>query len=110
MSQIQTDPEVEKTIIKLRNAALKAWATRRAKNPSKFGKPTKKDLMLLQEIEKEKKKKRPKNQQSKKFKIIRKLAAYKAQLTRRKQDPKKYGEVTNRLVENIKSLEQKLKQ
>jgi len=110
MSQIQTDPEIEKTIIKLRNAALKAWATRRAKNPSKFGKPTKKDLILLQEIEKEKKKIRPKNQQSKKFKIIRKLAAYKAQLTRRKQDPKKYGEVTNRLVENIKSLEQKLKQ
>lgn len=47
--------------------------------------------------------------QSNNEEIVRSLAAYKAQLTRKQQDPEKYGEVTEELLENIKRLEQKLK-
>ena len=42
--------------------------------------------------------------------VVRSLAGYRAQLTRRQQDPEKYGEVTEDLLENIKRLEQKLKE
>ncbi|MEX0656326.1 MAG: hypothetical protein WD154_02125 [Nitrosopumilaceae archaeon] len=91
-------------MIKRREAALKAWATRRAQNPTKFGKPTPQDQVLLQKMKKEKVKKYSNN-----FGIIRSLAAYKANLTRKQRNPEKYGKVTEDLINNIKRLEEKLK-
>ena len=102
ISKIQTESEIEKITIKRREAALKAWATRRALNPKKFGELTIQDKILLEKIKTEKNKTKNKSND---FKIIRSLAAYKAHLTRRQQNPKKYGNVTNDLMENIKRLE-----
>lgn len=104
-SNIQKEAEIEKIMIKRREAALKAWATRRAQNPTKFGKPTRQDQVLLQKMKKEKVKNYSNN-----FEIIRSLAAYKANLTRRQQNPEKYGKVTEDLTNNIKRLEEKLKE
>ena len=95
-------------MIRRSEAALKAWATRRAENPKKFGEPTEHDMILLQKMKKEKKKTKIKNH-STRFKDIRSLAAYRAQLTRRQKNPEKYGKVTKELLENIKRLKQKLK-
>jgi len=56
--------------------------------------------------------KKEKNQSknySNNFEIIRSLAAYKANLTRKQQNPTKYGEITEDLTKNIKRLEAKLK-
>lgn len=107
-SKRQKEAEIEKIMIKQREAALKAWATRRAQNPTKFGKPTRQDQVLLQKMKKEKKKNKVKNH-SNNFEIIRSLAAYKAHLTRRQRNPEIYGKVTEDLTKNIKRLEQKLK-
>ena len=104
--QIQKEAEIEKIMIKRREAALKAWATRRAQNPTKFGKPTRQDQVLLQKM---KKRKNQSKNYSNNFEIIRSLAAYKAHLTRRQQNPEKYGKVTDDLTNNIKRLEEKLK-
>jgi len=104
--QIQKEAEIEKIMIKRREAALKAWATRRAQNPTKFGRPTRQDQVLLQKMKKEKN--QSKNY-SNNFEIIRSLAAYKANLTRKQQNPTKYGEITEDLTKNIKRLEAKLK-
>jgi len=99
-SIITPESEIEKTIISRREAALKAWATRRAQNPEKFGKPTKEDLVLLEKMKKK--------NHSNKSKITRSLAAYKAQRTRKLENPKKYGKITESLIKNIKRLEEKL--
>ncbi|MBI2005831.1 MAG: HNH endonuclease [Nitrosopumilales archaeon] len=107
-SAIQKEAEIEKIMIKRREAALKAWATRRAQNPTKFGKPTRQDQVLLQKMKKEKEKNKVKNH-SNNFEIIRSLAAYEAHLTRRQRNPEIYGKVTEDLTKNIKRLEQKLK-
>ena len=61
------------------------------------------DKVLQQKIEEEK------ISTEKNTEIIRSLAAYKAQLTRKQQNPEKYGEITEDLLENIKNLEQQLK-
>ena len=106
ISKIQTESKIEKIMIRRSEAALKAWATRGAENPKKFGEPTKQDIISLEKMKKGKKETKIKNH-SKEFKIKRKLAAYKAQLTRRQKNPKKYGKVTKELLENIKRLEQK---
>ena len=108
ISKIQTESKIKKIMIRRSEAALKAWATRRAENPKKFGEPTEQDMILLQKMKKEKKKTKIKNH-STRFKAIRSLAAYKAQLTRKQKNPKKYGKVTKELLENIKRHEQKLK-
>jgi len=105
LSIVTPESEIEKTMISRREGALKAWATRRAQNPKKFGKPTKADLVLLEKMKKEKMKKK---NHSNKFKITRSLAAYKAQRTRKLQNPKKYGKITEALIKNIKRLEEKL--
>ena len=106
-SKIQPESEIEKIMIRRREAALKAWATRRSQNPKKFGKPTKQDQVLLQKMKEDKKKTKKKNH-SNKFEITRTLAAYKAQRTRKLQNPKKYGKITESLIKNIKRLEEKL--
>jgi len=104
-SIITPESEIEKTMINRREGALKAWATRRAQNPEKFGKPTKEDLILLEKMKKEKIKKK---NHSNKSKITRSLAAYKAQRTRKLENPKKYGKIKESLIKNIKRLEEKL--
>ena len=103
----QPESKIEKIMISRREGALKAWATRRSQNPKKFGKPTKQDQVLLEKMKKDKKKPKNKNL-SNKFKIIRSLAAYKAQRTRKLQNPKKYGKITESLIKNIKRLEEEL--
>ncbi len=98
------ESEIEKKMIRRREAALKAWATRRLQNPKKYGKPTKQDQILLQKIKEKKIDKKVSN----KFEITRSLAAYKAQRTRKLQNPKKYGKITEELIKNIRQLEEKL--
>ena len=62
------------------------------------------DKVLQEKIEEEK------ISTEKNTEIIRSLAAYKAQLTRKQESPEKYGEITEDLLENIKNLEQQLKE
>lgn len=103
-STLQKESELEKIVIKRRDAALKAWATRRYQNPEKFGAPTKRDKTILKKNSTPKKKVKIENSS-----IKRSLAAYRAQLTRKKKDSKKYGRVTNELINKIKKLEKDLK-